>query len=76
MSKAGFLKIAADLNGNPTSIIQAIDVSDCQFFEVAAEFTASEGEGDQSLGLWRTAHWNFYPLNVKNKGYSQVMAWF
>lgn len=68
MPKVGSLQIVTDWYGNPTSIIQTIDVSECKFSEVSAEFAASEGEGDKSLEWWRKAHWDFFSAECEEQG--------
>ena len=68
MPKVGGLLVVTDWNGNPTSIIETTEVSECKFSEVSAEFAASEGEGDKSLDWWRKAHWNFFTAECKDQG--------
>ena len=60
MPKQGHLQVVTDWNGQPTSIIETTEVSECRFSEVSPEFAAAEGEGDKSLEWWRKAHWEFF----------------
>ena len=68
MPEVGTLLVVTDWNGNPTSIIETTEVSECNFSEVTAEFAASEGEGDKSLEWWRKAHWDFFSAECKEQG--------
>ncbi len=68
MPKVGNLQVVTDWYGNPTSIIETTDVSECKFSEVSAEFAASEGEGDKSLTWWRKAHWRFFSAECEEQG--------
>ena len=68
MPEVGTLLVVTDWNGNPTSIIEITEVSECNFSEVTAEFAASEGEGDKSLEWWRKAHWDFFSAECKEQG--------
>lgn len=68
MPQIGSLQIVTDWDGNPTSIIEITDVSECKYCEVTAEFAALEGEGDKSLEWWRRAHWDFFATECKEQG--------
>ncbi len=68
MPKVGTLQVVTDWNGNPTSIIETTEVSECKFSEITAEFAASEGEGDKSLDWWRQAHWDFFSAECEEQG--------
>jgi len=68
MPKIGNLQIVTDWNGNPTSIIETTEVSECKFSEVTAEFAALEGEGDKSLKWWRKAHWDYFCATCQDQG--------
>ncbi len=68
MPKPGDLQVVTDWSGNPTSIIEKTEVSECKFSEVTAEFAAAEGEGDKSLEWWRQAHWDFFGKEFKELG--------
>ena len=68
MPKVGDLQVVTDWYGNPTSVIEIIDVTQCRFSEVTAEFAELEGEGDKSLTWWRKAHWNFFSLECEEQG--------
>lgn len=62
------LQVVTDWNGNPTSIIETVSVSECKFSEVTEEFAKEEGEGDKSLCWWRKAHWEFFSIECKELG--------
>ena len=64
----GTLLVVTDWEGNPTSIIETTEVSECKFSEVTPEFAASEGEGDKSLEWWRKAHWDFFSVECEEQG--------
>lgn len=68
MPAVGTLQVVTDWKGNPTSIIEITEVSECQFSEVTAEFAAAEGEGDKSLAWWRKAHWAFFADECREQG--------
>ena len=68
MPQVGNLQVVTDWTGKPTSIIETIDVSECKFSEVTAEFAALEGEGDKSLSWWQEAHWDFFSKECQEQG--------
>ena len=68
MPEVGTLLVVTDWNGSPTSIIETVEVSECKFSEVTAEFAALEGEGDKSLKWWRKAHWEFFSAECEEQG--------
>ena len=57
--KPGDLSVVTDWHGKPVCIIETTQVEIVPFEEVSAEFAATEGEGDGSLGYWRRAHWAY-----------------
>jgi len=68
MPRVKHLQVVTDWDGNPTSIIETINISECRFSDVSSEFAAAEGEGDQSLAWWRTAHWDFFSKECEDQG--------
>jgi len=52
----GGYSVVTDFDGNPQCVIQTTEVRFLPFSEVDAEFAFDEGEGDQTLEYWRTAH--------------------
>lgn len=58
--EVGLKTIVLDGNDEPLCIIETTEVAVRPYDEVDAHFAAEEGEGDQSLSYWRTAHWNFF----------------
>ena len=64
----GHLQVVTDWNGQPTSIIETVEVSECNFLDVSSEFARAEGEGDKSLEWWRKAHWVFFSRECVEQG--------
>lgn len=62
------LHVVTDWNGNPTSVIEITEVSECEFSNVPPEFAVAEGEGDKSLEWWRRAHWDFFSRECAELG--------
>ncbi len=60
MPVVGHLHVVTDWQGNPTSIIETISVTECRFCEIDEEFAEWEGEGDRSLEWWHKSHWEFF----------------
>jgi uncharacterized protein YhfF len=60
--------IITDFEGNPTGIIQAIEIRHLPFDEVDADFAFEEGEGDKSLEYWREAHRRFFTEDAAENG--------
>ena len=68
MPQVGDLQVVTDWYGAPVAIIETIDVGECKYSEVSAEFAALEGEGDKSLAWWRQAHWDFFSAECQEQG--------
>ncbi|MGZ5121086.1 MAG: ASCH domain-containing protein [Burkholderiales bacterium] len=60
MPKPGDLSIVEQWSGEPVCIIETVSVAILPFEGVAAEFAATEGEGDGSLEHWRAGHWAYF----------------
>ena len=58
--KPGALSIVTNWSGRPMCVIETTAVDVVPFDHVGAEFAATEGEGDGSLGDWRRAHWAYF----------------
>lgn len=56
----GGYSVVTDFDGNPQCVIQTTEVRRLPFREVDAQFAFDEGEGDQTLEYWRTAHRKFF----------------
>jgi uncharacterized protein YhfF len=50
-------------DGRPLVVIETVELTQCRFDEVGAEFAQDEGEGDQSLEYWRRAHQTYFTRN-------------
>ncbi|NAW56240.1 MULTISPECIES: ASCH domain-containing protein [unclassified Vibrio] len=60
MPEVGHLMVVTNWSGEPVCIVEVTSVTKCKYNEVTAEFAASEGEGDKTLGWWKKAHWDFF----------------
>ena len=58
--RAGDLSIVTDGAGHPRALIVTTDVQVVPFDEVTAAHAYAEGEGDRSLGFWRTVHARYF----------------
>jgi uncharacterized protein YhfF len=56
----GDLSIVLDSAGHPRVLIRTKTVATVPLEEVSAEHAAAEGEGDRTLGTWRTEHEAFW----------------
>lgn len=56
----GTHSVVTDYDGNPLCVVRTTEVRVVPFNEVDAEFAFDEGEGDQSLDYWRSAHWDYF----------------
>jgi uncharacterized protein YhfF len=66
--KRGDLSIVTNWGGQPLCVIETEAVQIVPFFEVTAEFAATEGEGDLSLSYWRAAHTEFFTRECSRIG--------
>lgn len=64
----GDLSIVTDGSGHPLCVIETQSVEVMPFQEVTAEFAATEGEGDGSLGYWQEAHRAFFTRECVGAG--------
>jgi uncharacterized protein YhfF/RimJ/RimL family protein N-acetyltransferase len=65
---AGDLDIVTNWSGIAQCIIRTTAVEIVPYNEVTAEFAATEGEGDGSLGHWRSVHWPYYHRELEGTG--------
>jgi uncharacterized protein YhfF len=49
-------------------VIETLDVQIVPFFQVDADFAATEGEGDGSLAYWQRAHTAFFGRECQRLG--------
>ena len=56
----GGYSVVTDFDGVPQCVIQTTEVRVMPFSEVDAQFAFDEGEGDQTLEYWQTAHRKFF----------------
>jgi len=56
LPRIGDLSVITDWDGVAVCVIRTTSVEVAPFEAVTAEFAATEGEGDRSLGYWREAH--------------------
>ncbi len=54
--KPGDLSVVTLFSGKPVCVIETSDIQVVPFFEVDADFAATEGEGDGSLAYWQRGH--------------------
>jgi uncharacterized protein YhfF len=58
--KPGDLSVVTLFSGQPVCVIETLGVRIVPFFQVDADFAATEGEGDGSLAYWQRAHAAFF----------------
>jgi uncharacterized protein YhfF len=56
----GGQSIVTRFDGTPVCLVETTAVAIVPFRDVGAEFAASEGEGDLSLGHWRRVHRDYF----------------
>ena len=66
--ESGDLLVVTDWVGNPSSIVEFTEITECRFSEVTESFAAAEGEGDLSLEWWREAHREFFSRECEALG--------
>jgi uncharacterized protein YhfF len=52
--------IVKDGQGRARAVVETVELTRRRFKEVDAAFAFDEGEGDRSLGWWRSAHTNYF----------------
>ena len=66
--KPGDLSVVTLFSGEPLCVIETQDVQVVPFCKVDADFAATEGEGDGSLGYWQQAHTAFFGRECQRLG--------
>ena len=56
----GGYSVVTDFDGNPQCVIITTEVRNLPFTKVDEQFAFDEGEGDQTLEYWSTAHRKFF----------------
>jgi len=56
----GGYSVVTDFDGNPQCVILTTEINRVPFNEVDAQFAFDEGEGDQTLEVWRRGHRRFF----------------
>jgi uncharacterized protein YhfF len=65
--------VVEDGLGRPRAVLETTALTQLRFDEVAADFAAAEGEGNQTLGYWRDAHQDYF---TRNGGFSpEMLLW-
>ena len=54
---------------SPAVIVELVNVEECKFEDVSAEFAAREGEGDGSLEFWKKTHEDYFKLQLTDWGH-------
>lgn len=49
----------------PVAVIETLEVGQCRFSDIDADFAWTEGEGDRSLAFWRITHQKFFEQEGK-----------
>lgn len=68
LPKPGNLTVVTLFSGQPVCVIETLAVQIVPFFEVDADFAATEGEGDGSLAYWQQAHTAFFGRECQRLG--------
>ncbi len=64
----GTLTVVLDGNDEPLCIVETVEVTLCNFDQVAPDFAYAEGEGDRSLAYWQQAHQSFFSRSLQKIG--------
>ena len=49
---------------SPAVVVELVNVEECAFKDVPAEFASREGEGDGSLAFWKDTHEEYFKLQL------------
>jgi len=66
--EVGHLMVVLTWSGEPSSIIEVLEVSECRFRDIDAEWALAEGEGDRTLESWRQGHRAFFEKECEGIG--------
>jgi uncharacterized protein YhfF len=58
-TEVGCRSVVCDGSDRPRAVLETISIEQVAFDQVNQDFAAREGEGDLSLGNWRTSHREF-----------------
>jgi uncharacterized protein YhfF len=64
----GDLSVVTTWSGEPVCVIETLEVQVRPFQSIDAQFAWDYGEGDRSLGWWRTHLWAYYARECANLG--------
>ena len=67
--QVGDYAIVTDWAGTAVAVIRTASVDIRRFGDVDEDFARAEGEGDLTLGWWRTAHQAYYESVLAGSGY-------
>jgi uncharacterized protein YhfF len=67
---AGDFSVVTDGSGIARCVIRTTSVAVVPFECVDADFAFDEGEGDRSLGYWRSVHWDYFSKELAQFGQS------
>jgi uncharacterized protein YhfF len=78
LPEAGELSVILDGANNPICVIRTTQVEVRRFGGVDEDFAAAEGEGDGSLGYWRSEHCRFFEAQgiAVDDDMLVVLQWF
>lgn len=68
LPKSGDLTVVLDWAQNPVCIVRIEKIETSAFKDVSEEFAMLEGEGDQTLAWWKSAHNNFFKKYAQQIG--------
>ncbi|MDB5418191.1 MAG: hypothetical protein JWP50_1610 [Phenylobacterium sp.] len=62
-TEVGKRMVAKDGAGQPRAVIETVSLEQKRFCDVAWDFAAAEGEGDETLEDWRAGHRAYFERN-------------
>ena len=65
LSRPGERWIVLDGRGEARCVIETTEITSRRYHEVDADFARDEGEGDLTLGYWRSAHRRYFERQGK-----------
>ncbi len=69
MPQVGDVFVVTDWYGEATCVVQTTKVSIIPYNEISEENAYREGEGDKSLGYWRSVHKPFFERELEQFGF-------
>jgi len=70
MPQVGNLFVVVDGAGEPRCLCRTVSAEVKRFADVDPAFAWDEGEGDRTLGYWRTAHRAFFEREGRRAGFA------